>query len=259
MGAKMENEIKANLIHTLEEKTFPLEIKAIDEKGKFEGYAAIYGKPDLFNESIEVGAFTKTLAEKKQFPVLWYHNPLSPIGLTTAEADSKGLHVDGQLNLEVQTAREKHALLIQKAIKGLSIGFRTLQDRWEKGIRYLIEIKLYEVSLVTFQAHPKALVNSVKSLGIEGELESLKIVEDYLIEVKAGKMISAANFKLINNAISQLVSLLAAAEPPKSTPKAAKKSIFDSVLGTLETKNKPPLHLFGDTIKTLETKKSKEN
>ncbi len=39
----------------LEEKTYPFEIKAVTEEGTFEGYAAIFGKPDAFGEVIEKG------------------------------------------------------------------------------------------------------------------------------------------------------------------------------------------------------------
>ncbi len=237
----------------LEQKTFPFEIKSISEEGEFEGYAAIFGgKPDLYNEIIEPGAFKKTLSEKSQFPVLWYHDPRNPLGFADADADKKGLHVVGQLNLEVQLAREKRALMIQKVIRGLSIGFRTITDTIKNRIRYLKEIKLVEISLATFQVHPKALVKNVKALGFDSSLDSLKTVEEFLIEVKAGKMISSVNMQLINNAVNALVILLAKTEPPKDTQDAGKKSLFSSVIEGLETENKPHLHLFGSTIKTLE-------
>lgn len=239
----------------LEEKTFPFEIKSISEEGEFEGYAAIFGgKPDLYNEIIEPGAFKKTLSEKSQFPVLWYHDPRNPLGIADADTDKKGLHVLGKLNLEVQLAKEKRALMVQKAIRGLSIGFRTITDTIKDRIRYLKEIKLYEISLATFQVHPKALVKNVKALGFDSSLDSLKTVEEFLIEVKAGKMISSANMILINNAVKALVILLAKTEPPKDTQDTGKKSLFSSVIEGLETENKPHLHLFGSTIKTLEQK-----
>ena len=237
----------------LEEKTFPFEIKVISEEGEFEGYAAIFGgKPDLYNEVIEKGAFTKTLKEKSQFPILWYHDPRSPLGIADAEADQKGLKIFGRLNLEVQLAKEKRALMIQKAIRGLSIGFRTITDTIKDRIRYLKELKLFEISLATFQVHPKALVKNVKALGFDSSLESLKTVEEFIVEVKAGKMISSANMTLINNAVNALVILLAKTEPSKDTQDTGKKSLYSSVIERLETESKPQVHLFGSTIKTFE-------
>ena len=237
----------------LEEKTFPFEIKSVSKEGEFEGYAAIFGgKPDLYSEVIEKGAFTKTLKEKSQFPVLWYHDPRNPLGIADAEADQKGLKVVGRLNLEVQLAKETRALIIQKAIRGLSIGFRTITDTIKDRIRYLKEIKLFEISLATFQIHPKALIKNVKALGFDSSLESLKTVEEFLVEVKAGKMISSANMTLINNAVNALVILLAKTEPSKDTQDTGKKGLFSSVIERLETEDKPQVHLFGSTIKTFE-------
>lgn len=145
-----------------EEKTFPFEIKAIAEEGTFEGYAAIFNKPDAMGEIIESGAFTKTLKEGMTRPMLWYHDARNPVGLAELSVSEKGLKVMGALNLEVQRAVEIRALMKQKVIRGLSFGFKTLKDVWNGPKRILKEIKLYEISPCTFQAHPAALISSVK-------------------------------------------------------------------------------------------------
>ena len=147
----------------LEEKTFPFEIKALTEEGTFEGYAAVFDKPDAMNEVIDAGAFTKSLKEGDTRPILWYHDVRDPIGMAELTVDSKGLKVKGQLNLEVQSAREKHALMKQGAVKGLSFGFQTVKDFWNDKMRILKEVKLFEISPCTFQAHPKALITAIKS------------------------------------------------------------------------------------------------
>lgn len=146
----------------MEEKTFPFELKAITEEGTFEGYAAIFGKPDVFGEVIEKGAFNKTLKEGKTRPLLWYHDPRNPLGTVELEVDDKGLKVKGEFDLNVQAAKEKHSLMKKKAIKGLSFGFKTIKDLWDGTTRILKEVKLFEISPVTFQAHPDALVTAVK-------------------------------------------------------------------------------------------------
>ncbi len=146
----------------MEEKTFPFEIKAITEEGTFEGYAAIFDKVDALGEVIEKGAFDRTVKAGKPYPLLWYHDPRQPIGIANLKIDGKGLRVNGELNLEVQAAREKHALMRQKAIRGLSFGFKTVKDAWEGTTRRLTEVKLFEISPVTFPAHPSALISAVK-------------------------------------------------------------------------------------------------
>jgi len=146
----------------MEEKTFPFDIKAVTEEGTFEGYAAIFGKPDALGEVIEKGAFDKTLKEGKTRPMCWYHDVRNPIGLVELEVDDKGLKVKGELDLNIQLAREKHSLMKKKIVKGLSFGFKTIRDLWDGTTRILKEIKLFEISPVTFGAHPAALVTSVK-------------------------------------------------------------------------------------------------
>lgn len=331
-------------MENLEEKTFKFEVKAITNDGQFEGYAAIFDTPDAMNEIIDRKAFTKTLRENKQFPMLWYHDPREPIGVVDVEEDEKGLKVMGQLNLEVQMAREKYALMRQKVIRGLSIGFRTIKDEWDKDIRYLKEIKLYEVSPVTFQAHPAALISNVKQEWSEqkpypnehsariknpdlfdpdtwrrkkdgtiygkikvpmtadviwGKLKgsakpsdmpipqairfpvedwtvaqakkwlkdnnvkyekfepaskSFEGAIEFLEEVKSGKVISAANLKLINNAILALTALLKAAEPSDDTQKAKEKSIIPESIGRLGQDRKPQKHF--QYLEDLKTPKS---
>ncbi|MCK4336549.1 MAG: HK97 family phage prohead protease, partial [Candidatus Aminicenantes bacterium] len=234
----------------------------------------------------------------------------------------------------------------QKAIRGLSFGFKTIVDLWDKQTRYLKEIKLYEISPVTFGAHPKALISNVKQWGEEkpfpnehsarlkepgqfdektfrrtkdgtiygskkipataaviwGKLKgaakpsdnpipqsirfptdnwsvaqakkwlkdnNVKFIKfeaasksfegaiEFLEEFKSGRVISAVNMKRINNALAALMELLKATEPSSDT-QGGKKSLFSSVIEGLETEGKPPEHLFGSTIKTLEnTKKEK--
>ena len=169
-------------MENLEIKIFPFEIKAITEKGAFEGYAAIFGSKDALNEIVDKGAFTKTLKENKQYPLLWYHNPQDPIGSVEVEADEKGLKIIGQLNLEVQSAREKYSLMKQKVIKGLSIGFKTVKDAWNKEIRILKEINLYEISPVTFGAHPDALISNIKQR--EGKKSFSSVYSPIIEELK---------------------------------------------------------------------------
>lgn len=145
-----------------EEKTFPFEIKALTDEGTFEGYAAIFGTPDALGEVVMPGAFNKTIKEGKRRPMLWYHDPRNPIGTAELEIDEKGLKIRGEFDMNVQAAREKHSLMKKGAIRGLSFGFNTIKDIWKDSTRFLKEVKLFEISPVTFQAHDKAMVTSVK-------------------------------------------------------------------------------------------------
>lgn len=148
-------------------------MKELKEDGTFEGYLAVFGNVDLQGDRIEKGAFGDSLKSKKQFPLLWQHDPGSPIGVFKAIEDDYGLKIDSSLNLETIRGKEAYALLKQGALSGLSIGFETVKYRWDEGeIRVLEKVKLWEGSLVTFPANPKATVTSVKS--IEDQVKDLK-------------------------------------------------------------------------------------
>ncbi len=153
----------------VETREYKFKIQELTEAGQFEGYGAVSGNKDSYDEVIEPGAFRKTLRENKTFPLLWQHRTDSPIGLVDIKAeDDIGLPVMGDINLETGLGKEAYSLLRQFTDKGrpmgLSIGYQTIKDKVVDGIRYLKEIKLHEVSLVTFPANPLALVSGIKSV-----------------------------------------------------------------------------------------------
>lgn len=150
----------------LETKDFKFSVENMDEeKGSFSGYASIFGVLDTVGDMVMPGAFKRTLREQKQFPLLWSHNIMEPIGLVAGQEDEKGLRVEGQLNLDVQRAREVRSLIRQGAVNGLSIGYQTIKEGQDKesNARLLKEIKLWEISPCVFQACPKAIVDEMKS------------------------------------------------------------------------------------------------
>jgi uncharacterized protein len=146
-----------------------------DEKGikvaTIKGYASVFGKVDWYEDVVNKGAFTKTLAERPKVKVLWQHDHSCPIGKPgVMREDDYGLYVEFDLNLEVEKGREAYALLKQGAIDGLSIGFETIKDEMnrETGIRQILEVRLWEFSVVTFQAQEAAMAVDVRSMSAEG-------------------------------------------------------------------------------------------
>jgi uncharacterized protein len=139
---------------------------AVSADGAVEGYASLFGLVDLGRDRVERGAFSASLARRGARGVrfLFQHDPAEPIGAwSSISEDGRGLRVSGRLNLAVARAREVHALLRQGALDGLSIGFRAVRSLREAGgVRRLVEIDLWEVSVVTFPMLPDARVASVK-------------------------------------------------------------------------------------------------
>lgn len=141
----------------------------IKNKGIIVGYASCFDKVDQQRDIIAKGAFSKTLKawhlSGKKPKMLWQHHPHQPIGVwTRLQQDDYGLYVEGRLALGVALADEAYLLLKERALDGLSIGFRTIQavhDRSRKA-RLILDIDLIEISLVTFGANSNATVSSIQ-------------------------------------------------------------------------------------------------
>lgn len=136
------------------------------EAFELEGYASVFGSVNSYGFVIDAGAFGKTLQENPNPVMLWHHQSDEPIGVvTSAEEDKRGLKIAAKLVPEVERARSAHALVKAQAVRGLSIGFYVIKSSYEreKEIDHVTEVKLQEVSLVTFPADPKAKVSRVLS------------------------------------------------------------------------------------------------
>lgn len=151
-----------------------MEIKEVGESGSFKGIASMYGATDLDRDVIEKGAFSRTLAEKSQVPLLWQHDSRSVIGIATLKEWGDRVMLDGRLDLADPMGAHAHRKMrgdsgagLPPMVKGLSIGFSIPNGKssWneEKGIRHIHELDLWEVSVVTFPALPQAQITSVKS------------------------------------------------------------------------------------------------
>jgi uncharacterized protein len=200
----------------------PFEIKGMEDNGIFEGFGSVFGNVDSYKEVVAAGAFAESLAGWKSAgrlpPVLWQHRSGEPIGpFLEMEEQPIGLRVKGQLLVDdVQRAKEARALMKAKAVNGLSIGFVTREDSYDRvtGIRTLKKVDLWEVSVVTFPANPAAQISSVKS-AIDG-IENVRDAEAYLRDVgrlsKAQAVAFIGRFKsLSSRGDSDEVSELAAA------------------------------------------------
>jgi HK97 family phage prohead protease len=187
----------------------PFEVKAVDDAGIFTGYGSVFGNVDSYQEIVAPGAFVESLAAWKDAgklpPVLWQHRSGEPVGpYLELREDSHGLWAKGQLLVDdVVRAKEARALMKAKAVNGLSIGFVTREDSYDKvtGIRTLKKIDLWEISIVTFPANPAAQISNVKS-AVEA-LETLAEAERYLRDAggfsKAAALAFIARVKSMQN------------------------------------------------------------
>jgi HK97 family phage prohead protease len=201
----------------LERKSFALKLDAPpDDEGRFTGYAAVFGNVDQGNDLIEPGAFTKTLNENPDgVPILWSHDTDQPIGVSTSLVeDRKGLRVEGQLAMDVQRAREVHALMKMGAIKGISIGYRTVKRSFKGAVRHLEEVKLGEFSPVVFPMNTLAQVGDVKDFygysqteGVSCLLSMIRSGTDFMVEeMSEGDTPDASRMQSILTSLAKLLT-----------------------------------------------------
>jgi hypothetical protein len=184
-------------------KDFTLKLtKGLDETGSFVGLASTYGgSPDLYGDIVAPGAFTQAInSQGDGYTLLWAHDSSTPVGRAKISDSSKGLVTNGLLNLETQAGRDAYSNLKFKSVRGLSIGYDCVEGRYtvdQSGVRTLLEVRLWEISLVAFPANQNALVTDVKSLD-----DAIRIVRDAAVSPDA---VTLAQLRSISK---ELVSIL---------------------------------------------------
>lgn len=149
-----------------------LSLKKIENSGIFSGYASVFNIIDKHNDIILPGAFQKSLSKNK-IKLLWQHDPTEPIGIINNIHENEiGLHIVAQLLLSIQKAKDVYLMLKTEMIDGLSIGYIPTEYEidYKTGTRFLKEVELWEISLVTFPSNLAAQVVNVKNHKNEKEI-----------------------------------------------------------------------------------------
>jgi HK97 family phage prohead protease len=163
-------ELNSLPLQEIEHRSFSAtEIRAIAEEGqpaKISGRAAVFNQysEDLggFNEIILPGAFTNTL-KNDDVRALLNHDSNYILGRTSSgtlklNENSSGLDFEATPP-DTQWARDMITSMQRGDLTQMSFGFRTIQDDWamvgNKIIRTLMEVRLFDVSPVTFPAYPQ--------------------------------------------------------------------------------------------------------
>lgn len=180
------------------------EVRAVEdgEPGSFEGYASVFGVTDSHGTVFDEGAFKKTIKERKGWlPIVWMHNPYEPIGRAEVSEDGKGLHVKGQLDLDVQRGAEVNSGMKKGYITQMSHSFRKVREKLVKAedkseIPHFLEVKSFEVSPVTtnFASANEAEINmaSVRQEEPEEQLKPIVIPGEMRIQMDRLEALLAA-------------------------------------------------------------------
>ena len=141
-------------------------VKANDDELTIEGYASVFDNTDAYGDIVIKGAFENSLKKRKPL-FLFNHNHNIVLGhLEAAAEDDVGLYFKAKFNKNVTESVEKYHLCKSGDLSGMSIGYLTVKEYWDKvkHVNILQEVDLYEISLVTFPANDLARVERVKSV-----------------------------------------------------------------------------------------------
>lgn len=223
------------------EKFYTPEFKLADTgPGEISGYASTYNW-DSVKERVVPGAFSN-LDEFKRDGFVAVGHSWEQLGVASpieAFEDDNGLFVRAMFHTtpEAQAVRTtvKERLERGNSVK-LSIGYEVLADEYVPEGRLLKSLKLYEYSIVTVPAQPRAAVTSAKRLTLPDHSDAVLAAVDELktrlvslrdLRMKEGRVLSDANRKRISSlkdaltaVLTDLDELLTATQPNTEKAKA---------------------------------------
>lgn len=189
----------------IEFRALPMAIRTEGQPG-FSGLANRAWVVDSYGTAFAPGAWAGTIAERQdRIRVLWQHDPDRPIGRPTVLQDTpEGLYVEANITESTQTGREAMALAREGIVTGLSVGFKTVEERnateddpldlsqAPESLRgdhtkaYVIQrAKLYEFSPVTFPSNEQSFMAGVRR---SSKCDALELV---LADLKDGRLTRA--------------------------------------------------------------------
>jgi uncharacterized protein len=127
---------------------------------RFAGYAALFDRRDAGRDIIRAGAFARSLGDlRAPLPLLWQHRADLKIGwIEQVAEDQRGLRV--LANIDNPDGRAAAALR-RGEVNGLSFGYRARRFRPDGPGRELLDVELFEVSLVSHPMQHGARVHLV--------------------------------------------------------------------------------------------------
>ena len=129
------------------------------------GYASLFGQRDMSGDIVRRGAFAASLLAQSdlRFPMLFGHETANPVGVwDRIVEDERGLFVSGHLIAGHDLADRTARLIHEGAVSGLSIGYRVVRSHKTGQGRELLELDLWEVSVVAFPMLRDARITDIK-------------------------------------------------------------------------------------------------
>lgn len=173
----MEGEIKAA----------PLEIKAMGDRGEYEGHFGVFNNVDDGGDMCHPGMFLKTIAENgRRVKPLFMHDFEKLLGPTPdiLGEDNTGLYAKGHITLGTFWGDQVWTLMKDNALNEGSFMYLPVKyDHDREGVRHLREVKLYDISFVPLGMNGATSVRAIKA----AQLRHARAV----IPFKAGEIVDA--------------------------------------------------------------------
>jgi len=191
-------------------RTNHIELRAEGDGRTFTGYASVFNEPSLplpFTEIVKPGAFKRSLQSRNRMMLLWNHDTSNPLASTRNGSlqlveDERGLKVTATLP-ETTLGRDLAVLVKTGVIDAMSFGFSVRKDSWsaDGNTRYLEDVSLYEVSLVSTPAYEQTS-GTVSVRSVDGI--SPDVLADALLRIESGEELDPEQGKLITEVIGKL-------------------------------------------------------
>lgn len=177
---------------------FDFQIKEQGNERTIEGYGSIFNNVDSHSDVVAPGAFKGSLTAYKP-KMLWQHDYRQVAGVWEKCAeDTKGLHMKGRF-IDTQAGRDGYVACKEGAVDSLSIGYLTNKYSIDKvqNVRVLEDVKLLEVSLVTFPSNEAAKIVAVKNTPLT-EREFEQFLRDVGLSHAQAKAFISGGYKSIS-------------------------------------------------------------
>lgn len=188
---KKENEAREKILSnkTIEKEIRHFNVQEVETRDNEDGSLTLKGYASVFDvqypvydsrgsymESIQPGAFKKTLSERADVKLLVNHDgvPLARTQSGTMELreDEHGLFVEATLDPENPRVKEINSAMKRGDMDEMSFAFAAVRDQFNEDYseRSIKEVKLYDVSVVTYPASGATFASIRSTFGRLNEL-----------------------------------------------------------------------------------------
>lgn len=205
-----------------EQRRQPVQVRSTDAGTlAIDGYASVTDAPYVvsdwlgdYTETISRGAFAKALAERDDVRLLFNHDgvPLARTksGTLDLEEDDRGLRVSAELDGSSPLVQTVRSAMERGDLDEMSFAFQATRQEWNEDytIRTIREVKLFDVSVVTYPANP---ATSVKMRSRWQEIEG-RLREGRALDPEDVNMLTQALgwFGAVDNIVDEAQETLAA-------------------------------------------------